>query len=175
VQHKKKGARRGRAIRPLIVTPQQCLTSPSAPPTTPQPLPGHPPWHRLKGSGGTVQQSQALDPSPSKRFNKGFKTTPTSMWGSSGTSSEGSGVAPHNAPSSPKSKGDPCPHDPCRTSFGQTKTSTWSSYGSSSTAWALLWRDEATSTTCNTSSWKNAKWQLQRGYPQSCSDRLPTH
>jgi chromodomain-containing protein len=152
VQHKRKGVQRRRAIRSLIIAPQQCLTSPSAPSITLRPPPGHPPWRHLKGSGDTAQRFQVLAPLPSKRFSRGSKMTLTSMWGFSGTSSGGLGIIPHNAPSSPKSKEGPCPHGPCKTSSKPTKTSTRSSYASSSTAWPSPWKDEAILTICNTSS-----------------------
>jgi chromodomain-containing protein len=159
-QHKRKGIQKRRAIHPLIVTPQQCLTSPSAPPTTPWPPLGHPPWRRLKGSGGMAQRSQALAPLLSRKFSRGSKTTPTSMQGSSETSSGELEVTPHNVPSSPRSKEGPCPRGPCKTLSEWTKTSTRSSCASLSTAWSLPWKGKATLITCSVFSLKNAKQQL---------------
>jgi integrase-like protein/chromodomain-containing protein len=135
VPHKRAGARKKRTIRSSLVTSQQCSTSPSVPQTTRQPLLGRPLQSHPKGSGGIARPFQALGPSPSKRSNRGSKTIPTLMQGSSETSSEGLGVIPPSDLSSPKSRGGPCPCNPCKTSSGQTKTSTWTSYGSSSTAW----------------------------------------
>jgi chromodomain-containing protein len=175
VPHKREGARKRGTIRSSIVTPQQCLMSLSAPRTTCRLLLGCLLWHRPKGSGGTAWQSRAPGPSPSKRSSKGSKTTPTSMQGSSKTSSEGLGVTPPSDPLSPKSKEDPCPHDPCKTSSRQMKTLTQTSYRSSSTAWASPWRVGVTSTTCNASSWRNAKRQPQQDRPQSYSDHSLTH
>jgi hypothetical protein len=167
--------RKRRAICPLTVAYQQCLTSLSVPPITPQPPPGHLPWHHLKGLGGTTQRSQALVPLPSRRFSRGLKATPTSMQGSSETSSGKSEATPHNAPSLPRSRGGLCPQGPCKASFEQTNTSTWSSYMSSSTAWPSPWKGEVILIICNTSSLKNAKWQPQQGCPQSCNSHLQPH
>jgi hypothetical protein len=148
-----------RAIHPLTVAYQQCLTSLSVPPITPRPPPGHLSWCHLKGLGGTTQQSQALAPLPSRRFSRGSKATPTSMQGSSETSSGKSEATPHNAPSSPRSRGGLCPQGPCKTSFEWMNTLTWSSYMSSLIAWPSPWKGKVISIICNTSSLKNAKRQ----------------
>jgi hypothetical protein len=164
--------RKKRAICPLIITHQQCLTSPSVPPTTSWPPPGRPSWRHLKGSGGMTQRSQALAPLPSRRFSRGSKVTLTSMQGSSETLSRELEATPHNAPSSPRSKGGPCPRGLCKTLSERIKTSTWSSCMSLSIAWPSPWKGEATLIIYSASFLRSAKRQLQRGCPQSHNGHL---
>jgi chromodomain-containing protein len=168
-QHKRRGMQGKRAICPLTLAFQQCLTSPSAPLTTPWPPLGHHPSCHPRGLEGTTQQSRALAPLLLRRFSRGSRATLTLMQESSKTLSGESEATPHNTPSLPRSREGPCPQDPCKTSFGQMRISTQSSCVSSSTAWASPWKGEVISIICNISSSKNAERQWQQGHPQSRS------